>query len=180
MIDIMSVSIFDLLNRFEGRLSDFAATEVLFRKGDPVEHLFLILRGEVRLARFLENGDEIVLQRAGPDNVLAEASLFSQYYHCDAICHQDAQVKRIRKYDVESHISHNNQMAVSLATHLAREVQATRLRAEILRLRTVAERLDAWIAWHDDVLPEKGTWRMIALEIGVSPEALYRELAHRR
>ncbi|MEQ8389741.1 MAG: Crp/Fnr family transcriptional regulator [Thalassospira sp.] len=176
----MSASIFDLLNRFDGRLSEYSASTVLFRKGDPVEHLFLVLDGEVRLARFLENGDQIVLQRAGPNSVLAEASLFSQYYHCDAICHQDAQVKPIRKYDVESHLAHNNQMAVSMAAHLAREVQATRLRAEVLRLRTVAERLDAWMAWHDDELPEKGNWRVIALEIGVSPEALYRELARRR
>lgn len=180
MIDIMSTSIFDLLNQFHGKLCDYSPPKVLFRKGDPVEHLFLILSGEVRLARFLENGDEIVLQRAGPNSVLAEASLFSPSYHCDAVCHQNAQVKMIRKRDVETHLADNNQMAMALAAHLAREVQATRQRAEILRLRTVTERLDAWIAWHDGVLPEKGNWRVIALEIGVSPEALYREIAQRR
>lgn len=180
MIDIMSASIFDLLNRFNGRSRNVTASDFLFRKGDPVEHLFLVLGGEVRLVRFLENGDEIVLQRAGENSVLAEASLFSQYYHCDAICHLDAQIKMIRKRDVETHLASNTQMALSLAQHLAHEVQATRQRAEILRLRTVSERLDAWIAWHDGKLPEKGNWRIIALEIGVSPEALYREIALRK
>ncbi len=63
---------------------------------------------------------------------------------------------------------------------LAREIQGARLRAEILSLRTVAERLDAWLAANDDALPAKGAWRLVATEIGTSPEALYRELARRR
>ena len=52
------------------------------------------------------------------------------------------------------------------------------MRAEILALKTVAERLDAWIAWHEQ-RPAKGKWRHVAEEIGVSPEAFYRELAKR-
>ena len=70
--------------------------------------------------------------------------------------------------------------AEAWALHLAHELQATRLRAEILSLRTVAERLDAWIAWNGDAVPPRGTWRTVASEIGTSTEALYRELAKRR
>jgi CRP-like cAMP-binding protein len=63
--------------------------------------------------------------------------------------------------------------------YLAREVQATRLRAEILSLRKVAARLDAWLSLHAGKLPEKGEWKILATQIGVTPEALYRELARR-
>ncbi|HXG99587.1 MAG TPA: hypothetical protein VNI79_04125 [Sphingomicrobium sp.] len=38
----------------------------------------------------------------------------------------------------------------------------------------------AWVAWNDAGLPERGQWARIAKEIGVSHEALYRELAKRR
>ena len=69
--------------------------------------------------------------------------------------------------------------AEAWALHLAHELQATRLRTEILSLRTVAERLDAWMAWNGDGVPPRGTRRAIASEIGTSPEALYRELARR-
>jgi CRP/FNR family transcriptional regulator, dissimilatory nitrate respiration regulator len=58
-------------------------------------------------------------------------------------------------------------------------VQSARLRAEVLALKTVTARLDAWIAWNGP-LPGKGKWMTIAGEIGVSPEALYREIAKRR
>jgi len=47
-------------------------------------------------------------------------------------------------------------------------------------LKTVAARLDAWLAFHDNQLPPRGKRVEFAREIGVSPEALYRELARRR
>jgi hypothetical protein len=43
----------------------------------------------------------------------------------------------------------------------------------------VAERLDAWLGG-ERALQEKGTWQDLAAELGVSREALYRELAKRR
>ena len=52
--------------------------------------------------------------------------------------------------------------------------------AEILSLRTVAERLDARITWRGGEVPPRGTWKTVASELGTSPEALYRELARRR
>lgn len=53
------------------------------------------------------------------------------------------------------------------------------MRAEIRSLKTVAERLDAWTAEHGDI-PENGQWHVLAAELSVSREALYRELARRR
>ena len=62
--------------------------------------------------------------------------------------------------------------------HLAREVQQARACAELLSLRTVRERLDGWRALHGE-LPARGRWIDVAQEIGVTPEALYRELARK-
>ena len=62
---------------------------------------------------------------------------------------------------------------------MANEIRSTRLRAEILSLKTVAERLDAWLTFNDDGLPAKGGRIALARELGVSPEALYREIARR-
>ena len=44
--------------------------------------------------------------------------------------------------------------------------------------RKVEARLSAWLFWNG-ALPEKGQWHRIADEIGVTPEAFYRELAKR-
>ena len=66
------------------------------------------------------------------------------------------------------------------ARHLAHEAQKARLKAEILSLKTVAARLDAWIISNDGHVPGKGEWKAVASQIGVSPEALYREIAKHR
>jgi len=36
------------------------------------------------------------------------------------------------------------------------------------------------MVWNNAKLPPKGEWRNLANQIGVSPEALYREIAKRR
>jgi hypothetical protein len=56
---------------------------------------------------------------------------------------------------------------------------SARVRAEIRSLPKVAERLEAWLR-EGHVLPDKGCWQDVAAELGVSREALYRELARRR
>lgn len=67
-----------------------------------------------------------------------------------------------------------------IARHLAAQVQQNRARAEILLLKRVSERLDAWIALNGGELPAKGNWHVLADEIGVTAEALYRELSRRK
>ncbi len=47
-------------------------------------------------------------------------------------------------------------------------------------MKKVSERLDAWLDWRSGDFPARGEWKEIAAEIGVSPEALYRELATRK
>ena len=70
-------------------------------------------------------------------------------------------------------------LAASWSAMLARSVQAARFRCEIRSLPKVADRLDAWLG-EGNRLPEKGRWLDVAAEIGLSREALYRELSRRR
>jgi hypothetical protein len=49
---------------------------------------------------------------------------------------------------------------------------------EVVSLKTVAERLDAYLALGGE-LPPKGQLVHLASELNVSPEALYRELSRR-
>ncbi len=63
----------------------FKAGEALFRLGDKTAGFYEVLSGRVRLVRVDRFGRETVLHMAGPAETLAEASLFSGQYHCDAI-----------------------------------------------------------------------------------------------
>ncbi len=142
--------------------------------------MYQILAGAVHLIRHQSSGATVILQRAGVGSILAEASLFSDCYHCDAITVAPARTMVIVKSTMRSRLANNADFAESWAARLAHEVQDARLRAEILSLKTVSARLDAWIAWNGGSLPAKGERKTVATEIGTSPEALYRELAKRR
>jgi len=179
MIGIMLNEISSLFETARCRNHRLKAGSYLFHQGYPVKSLFFITTGEVQLIRHQEGGAALVLQRARPGDILAEASVFASVYHCDAIARTDAFVRGISRSFFLTQFRQDPDLAEAWAARLAREIQHTRLRSEILSLKTVAERLDAWLAWHGD-LPPKGEWNQIAKQIAVSPEALYREMAARR
>jgi len=111
--------------------------------------------------------------------VLAEASAYSRSYHCDAIVTEDTSLQSVPVDRFRAALVAEPHLAEAWAAGLARELQRARTNAEIRNMRTVSERLDAWESG-GRVMPPKGQWQALAEEIGVSREALYRELAKRR
>lgn len=178
MIDIMSKDFFRSLLELPGVKRAYPEGSTLFHTGDPVHSLHFILSGQVHLIRTRENGAPLILQRASSGGILAEASLHSSAYHCDAVAFEDAETWSVAAGTIREKLANDLDFSTDWVRQLAHEVQRVRMQAEILSVKTVKGRLDAWIAWHGD-LPEKGRWAAIAREIGVSPEALYRELAVR-
>ncbi len=152
----------------------------LFYQGDLVKKIFLVKKGHIELTRHQIDGKSIVLQRATCKTVLAEASVYSRTYHCDAAVAASTIICELPKAVFRKYLKEDDAFSSLWAAHLAREVQNARYRSEILSRKTVAERLDGWLAWQGNSLPEKGMWKAIASQIGISPEALYRELAKRR
>lgn len=177
MIPIMSDALASLFTDADQRRIDPGGR--LFHAGDPVRSMYLVAEGAVDLTRVTGAGAPVILQRARPGQVLAEASAYSAIYHCDAQAITPALVQSLPVVDFRARLTANPALAEQWAAHLAHAVQIARLRAEIRTLRTVAERLDAWLG-EGRLLPAKGGWQDLAAELGVSREALYRELSRRR
>lgn len=175
MISIMSawIDIFE-----DAPVRGLAKGDLLFRRDDPVRSMFLVKKGVVALERPLSDGELLTLHVAGSGAALAEASLFAETYHCDAVARSDASVAVITRGDFEAALRRSPDAAMSIIETHAKAVQSQRARIEILRLRRVSDRLDAWLDIHGQV--SKGDWKKVADQIGVSAPALYRELARRR
>ena len=180
MIVIMSIDIINSMQALRGSHVALEQDTRLFCQGDFVQSVFIVEGGLIELMRPHTDGRNILLQRANRHTVLAEASIYTDTYHCDANVSQPSQVYRVAKEDFLAHFNSHPQFALQWTAYLARSVQSARFRSEVLTLKTVAERLDAWLSWPTNTLPEKGQWRSLAAELGVSQEALYRELANRR
>lgn len=152
----------------------------LFHQADPVSSIFIVEEGLVELTRFQSDGQPIVLHRLAGRAVLAEASVYSQNYHCDAIIRSKTRIYELPIEKFKKFLRMKDIHADMWAEYLALQVQSTRQIAEIMSRKTVAHRLDGWLAWQGISLPPKGHWKNIARQIGVSPEALYRELSKRK
>ncbi len=152
----------------------------LFHRNAPVCTVYVIENGLIELIRYQQNGTSITLQRAAEMTFIAEASVYSDTYHCDAIAEQTSKVHELPKTAFLKLIRNNPDLSNMWSAYLAAEVQSARYRSETLSRKTVTERLDCWQDWNNRELPPKGQWKNIAAQLAVSPEALYRELAKRR
>ena len=177
MIAIMRLAFFDHLETVPHRHVIFSAKEMVVAMDEPIDSLFVVKSGMVNLVRFQEDGGMVALQRAGPGAIMAEASVFAEGYHCAAVAVLKSELQVYPIKAVRALLAENPEAALAYARHMAGEVRESRKRAEILALKTVAERLSAWLVWNHGKLPPKGARHHVAEEIGVSREALYRELA---
>lgn len=177
---IMLQAIEPYLKGLRSRQQKFGKSRTVFHRGDPVTDIYVVRSGAINLVRHQSDGSVLILQRAGPGSILAEASLYSATYHCDAVAFDDTVTTVYVKAALKKLLANSPGLSNVWANYLAGELQGSRLRSEILALKTVAERLDAWIIWNSGRAPEKGEWKLVAGQIGVSPEALYREIAKRR
>jgi len=154
--------------------------ESLFRLGEKTLGLCEVIAGRVRLARVDRSGREIVLHVAGPGETLAEASLFSPQYHCDAIANTDAIVRIYPKREVLT-VFEDPKAARAFTETLAQQVMNLRTRIEQRNIRSARERVRHFLILNVGsdrrTFTLRGTLKDLAAEIGLTHEALYRTLA---
>jgi len=157
------------------------AGEPLFHLGDKARGLYEVVAGRVRLSRLDRSGRETVLYVAGPGETVAEASLFSAVYHCDASAGSDAVVRLYPKPVLLAAFAKDRKAAQAFTATLARQVMNLRTRLAQRDIRSARERLRHFLALNigadGRTVTLCGTLKELAAELGLTHEALYRTLA---
>ena len=155
--------------------------EYLFRIDARAVGLYEVIAGRIKLARIDPSGRETVLHIAGPGDTVAEASLFSPAYQCDAIAITDAIVQLYPKALLLAAFHENPRAMRAFVAMLARQVMNLRTRLERRNIQSAPERIRHYLVLnvgpdrHTVTLP--GTLKDLANELGLAHEALYRTLA---
>ena len=172
-----------------GRLPPSALTgfaletgEVLFRTGDNSRGFFFLTSGNIRLLRRTCEGGETLIHLARAGTTFAEAALFAQDYHCDAVAMTRASGILLHKADVETLFATDAEFARKIALRFAKQVQGLRRSIEILAIRPAQVRVLTALGDYErsdagDILALPPL-KVFAAQIGLTHEALYRAVAN--
>lgn len=157
------------------------AGTTLFRIGDPVRHVYLVIQGEARLIRLGRHGEAIILQRSR-GGFIAEASLDTRAYHCDAITAEPSTLLRFPLTAFRNALEDDAAFRRGWQSLLAKEVRKLRAQCERLSLNSAVDRISHYIESEgaNGVVNLTQTKKAWAAEIGLSHEALYRALRKMR
>ena len=157
------------------------AGQSLFRQGNRTVGLYEIVNGKVRLARVDRSGREAVLHIAAAGETVAEASLFSPTYHCDAIATTRAVVRLYPKAAIVAEFRRNAKAAQAFMVMLARQIMTLRTSLEQRNIHSARDRIRHYLAINlgpdGRSVPLPGTLKDLAASLGLTHEALYRTLA---
>jgi len=155
--------------------------QVLFRSGDRTVGLYEVVKGKVRLVRLDRGGHEAVLQVAMTGDTLAEASLFSPTYHCDAFAVGETVVRLYPKSVLFTEFRSNPKTMHAFTAMLAQQVMTLRTGLQRRTIRSARDRVRHFLILN--VGPDGrtvrlwGTVKELAADLGLTHEALYRTLA---
>lgn len=158
-----------------------AAGEHLFDQGAPAAAIYKVESGRVRLIRRTVDDHLVILHTARRGELLAEAALFADAYHCDAVAAVSSHVRSYPKAAVMKALHADSKFAEALIARFARQVQQLRARLELRNIRSARERILQYLRLHtgpgQQSVPVEGELQDIAAELGMSREAFYRALA---
>ena len=162
---------YDLLPTSALRPQMVAVGDVLFRQSARTRGLYVLKSGRVHLERIGPNGERLIIHRATSGTSFAEASVFSERYHCDAIVMDAAELVRIDKSAVLAAFA-NPDFGRAYGRHAAQQVQAQRQVMEIVGIRRAEDRVMAGMV--AGLL--EGTVVDFAARLQLTHEATYRAL----
>ncbi len=147
--------------------------EFAFLQDDPARGPFYVRSGGVELNRHTQAGNRVVLHRASANETFAEASLFSDHYHCDGVATIDSKLVRFDRAVLLARLKEDGVFANQLLNRFATQVQGYRRHLELLAIRGANERVLAALS---DGL-HTGTVMAFSAAIGLTHEATYRALS---
>lgn len=163
------------------KLRTLDAGEFLFRQGDRANAIFNVDRGRMRLVRHTIDNHPVTLHTARAGDLFAEAALFADRYHCDAVAATAASVRVFPKRALLAAFRGDPALSERFMATLAHQVHALRSRLEGRNIRSARERVLNHLILAADARSRTvrldGTLIDLASEIGLSHEALYRTLA---
>ena len=151
----------------------------LFHQGDTVERIYFVNKGKLKLIRNTIDGTPVILHIGLSGETIAEASLFSNQYHCSAKADVACTVQSVNKQELLDYLDNNPREMKQLLAVLSRQVRDLRAINEIKNIRSAEARILAYIRCNineNRIMTLELPLKELAHNIGLAHETFYREL----
>lgn len=163
---------FDILNEDACTRLILAKGDNVFRHGDKTCGVFFVVSGAICLTRMTEAGAEVTLHNAAAGGMFAEASLYSDHYHCNAAAVAPSEVIRLSKQAILARQREDAAFSEGITRLLATQVQDYRQLLTLHAIKSAHERVFLAVATGR----LQGSVTQLASQIGLTKEACYRAL----
>jgi len=154
--------------------------EVLFQQSDAIQYIYVVKRGKIKLARCTIDGNSVVLQLAVAGEILAEASLFSDHYHCIAsVYSQTAELFCFDRNELISNLRESSDATMAILKLFASQIRRQRTILEIRNIRSAKQRIYTYFQLESNGEHEvelQMHYKDTAYQLGLAHETFYRAM----
>jgi CRP-like cAMP-binding protein len=168
-------------------VDDYEPGQVLFDRGQPAQHFFIVIEGQVNLVLYSKSGEEKIVDILGPGNSFAEAVLFMEgpVYPVSAVSASRSRVARFQNREYLAILKESPETCLRMLGHLSQRLHMRIREIEYLTLESATHRLVRMI---EGRLPPGATGPLeinlpesrqeLASRLSMKPETLSRILRH--
>ncbi|HOE16697.1 MAG TPA: Crp/Fnr family transcriptional regulator [Syntrophorhabdaceae bacterium] len=192
MDNLRNVSLFATLNEKDMEVvskiifvNTYSKGEVVFQEGEKGDSLYIILKGQVKVCLYDEDGREYILAAIGKDGFFGELALIDELPRsANAITLENSELLIIRRHDFTRLLMENPTITIAILKVLSRRLRETDERIRWLAFLSVEGRILKYLLGvgekegvkvKDYIIIEKGPTQIdIASSCGCSRETVSR------
>lgn len=167
------------------QLLQLAPQQLLFQRGDPARHFFVVIEGQVKICLQSRGGDEKVVDRIDAGHGFAEAVMFMEapQYPVAAIAIEPSLVAAVPNADFLAILRENTETCLRLLADLSRRLHAHIRQIENLALENATNRVARHLvdlagaeAAGQATVRLGESKQLLASRLAIKPETLSRSL----
>jgi len=125
------------------RIDDAEAGQVLFDRGQPAQHFYIVVEGQVNLVLYSKAGEEKIVDILGPGHSFAEAVMFMEgsAYPVSAVAAMNSRIARFPNREYISILRESPDTCLRMLGHLSQRLHMRIREIEHLTLESATHRL---------------------------------------
>ncbi|MBL6928599.1 MAG: Crp/Fnr family transcriptional regulator [Rhodospirillales bacterium] len=171
----------------DARVGEYRRGQLLFLRGDPAEHFYLLLEGWVKIFLDTPAGEQTVLEVMRSGETIAEAAIFlGMAFPASAELADDARLLEIPAQPFLNKLREDGDLALTMLGALSKRLHFLIQHIEKVQTFSTPQRLGEFLLGLGDALEGEMVLSLpydkslVAARLGMKPESLSRALAKLR